>query len=119
MRNGSSMRLLGMAACGLVGGVGSLAYAQPYVINLSGSTAAQSFLTAPALTNDFFDVDGNGVARVFNTNDQLAPAGLPPSPRNGGNPTGQWWLSRRLRPSWHPPRWHTCRWSHRRPTIVI
>jgi hypothetical protein len=86
------MRLLGMAACGLVGGVGSLAYAQPYVINLSGSTAAQSFLTAPALTNDFFDVDGNGVARVFNTNDQLAPAGLPPSPRNGGNPTGQWWF---------------------------
>lgn len=65
------------AACGAACGAAGLARAQPYLINISGATLLENFLKAPASTNDFFDVDGNGVGRVFGTNQQLAPFGLP------------------------------------------
>ncbi len=83
-RNHLALRLI--AACGAAAGLGTPALAQPYVINESGATLLENFLKAPASTNDYIDVDGNGVARIFGTNQQLAPFGLPP----GG--AGQWWI---------------------------
>jgi len=53
-------------ACGLAAGVAS---AQPYLVNISGATLLENFLTAPASTNDFLDVD-NDSAGI----EQLAPA---------------------------------------------
>ena len=76
-----------LAACGLVAGVGGIASAQSYLINQSGATLLENFLKAPAATNDYIDVDGDGVARIFGTNQQLAPFGLPP-----GSVAGQVWI---------------------------
>jgi hypothetical protein len=72
------------AACGAACGLAGMAQAQPYLINISGATLLENFLKAPASTNDYFDVDGNGIARIFGTNQQLAPFGLPPA--------GQHWM---------------------------
>ncbi len=90
MKSVERRRLLEMAACGLVGGTASIAAAQPYVINQSGATLLQNFLVAPAATNEYFDVDGDGTCPICpvpnNGPDQLAPFGLPP-----GIP-GQFWI---------------------------
>ncbi len=77
-----------LISCGLVGGTASIAAAQPYVINQPGATLLQNFLVAPAATNEYFDVDGDGVCPICPTVgvDQLAPFGLPP-----GVP-GQHWI---------------------------
>lgn len=37
------------------------AFAQPFLINGSGATLQENFFLAPASTNDFIDVDGNGI----------------------------------------------------------
>ena len=63
--------LLGLVALGLVGGVVGVAQAQPYLINISGATAQQNYFKAAASTNDFLDVDGDGVFSP--TVDNLAP----------------------------------------------
>ncbi|MEO1130754.1 MAG: dockerin type I repeat-containing protein, partial [Planctomycetota bacterium] len=44
-------------------------------INISGATLFENFFTAPQSTNDYNDPDGNGVGRVFGSNQQLAPTG--------------------------------------------
>ena len=68
----SNARLLGMlAACGAALGVTSAASAQPYVVNISGATLLRNLINAPAGTNDFVDVDGDGVTTPIP--DQLAP----------------------------------------------
>ncbi len=94
MKNVEKRSLLRLAACGLVGGTASIATAQPYVINQPGATLLQNFLTAPAATNEFFDIDGDGTCPSCpapnNLPDQLAPFGLPPAP--GSPPTNQFWL---------------------------
>ncbi len=84
-RNARSLALI--AACGAAVpflGVAQSARAQT-LINISGATLFESFFVAPASTNDYIDVDGNGVARIFSTNQQLAPGGLPPAPP-------AWWV---------------------------
>ena len=53
-------------ACGMAAGVVS---AQPYLVNISGATLLESFLTAPASTNDFINPDGD-----FPGVEQLAPS---------------------------------------------
>ncbi len=78
-----------LAACGMVAGLAASAHGQA-VINCSGATLLENFLKSNAITNDYLDVDGDGVARVFGTNDQLAPFGLPPALGHGKDL--QWWI---------------------------
>jgi len=66
-------KLLALVAAGLAGTVSSVAMGQT-VINISGATLLENFVKAPASTNDFIDVDNDGIAGVFNNGpDQLAP----------------------------------------------
>ncbi len=62
-----------VAACGLTCSLTSGALAQPAVISISGATLLENIFRAPANTVDFIDADGNGIARRFGTNQQLAP----------------------------------------------
>ncbi|MEL7472464.1 MAG: dockerin type I repeat-containing protein [Planctomycetota bacterium] len=55
-----------LAACGAAA---CSAYAQPFMINLSGATAQSSFFRADAVTNDFIDADDD-----METGEQLANA---------------------------------------------
>ncbi len=73
-------RILVLAACGLVGGVATVANAQPRVINISGATLLENFCKVPSSTNDFIDVDGDGVAGSLGSGsiDQLAPFQIDP-----------------------------------------
>lgn len=64
-----------VAACGAA--VGASALAAPKVINISGATLLESFVAAPASTNDFIDVDGNLVAGKFSS---FPPQNLTPVP---------------------------------------
>ena len=75
-----------VAACGAAVGSGAAVNAQPFLINQSGATLLENFLKSPASTNDYIDVDGNGIARKFGSNQQLAPFGLPFA-------NGQWWIN--------------------------
>ncbi|MFG0327886.1 MAG: dockerin type I repeat-containing protein [Phycisphaerales bacterium JB037] len=66
--------LLCIAACGMAGGLVSVAGAQPFQVSGSGATLLQALLEAPAATNDFIDVDGDGISAGQGTGvDQLAP----------------------------------------------
>ena len=49
-------------------------------INVTGATLLSNLFQAPAISNDFIDADGNGVARGLPTpgNQNLAPLGYPP-----------------------------------------
>ena len=54
-------RLIGMlAVCGAAAGA---ATAQPFVVNITGATLQQNFFKALASTNDFIDVDGDGIVQ--------------------------------------------------------
>lgn len=68
MQNG---KLLVFVALGLVGGVASVTVAQPYLVNGSGATLQEAFFNAPASTNDYIDVDNDGLIAI--DGDQLAP----------------------------------------------
>ena len=62
-----------VAACGAAASVSGVAFGNPEVVNISGATLFDAFFPAPASTNDFIDVDGDGNSRSTNlTNDQLA-----------------------------------------------
>jgi hypothetical protein len=54
-----------------VGAAAGIASAQPFLINGSGATLQEALFNAPASTNDFLDVDGDGIATP--DVDQLAP----------------------------------------------
>jgi hypothetical protein len=92
----TNRNLLALAALGLAGTLASTANAQT-VINISGATLFESFFKAPASTNDYIDVDGDGWARIFSTptvssDDQLAPVftvSAPPGSISGQNQP--WW----------------------------
>ena len=61
-----------LAACGMA----CVANAQPYEVTISGATLLENFLVAPASTNDFIDLDGDGIAGSVNfNNEQLAVTG--------------------------------------------
>ncbi len=61
-----------VAACGLAGVVN----AQPYEVTISGATLLENFLVSSSSTNDFIDLDGDGVAGSINANnEQLANPG--------------------------------------------
>ncbi|MEO1584699.1 MAG: hypothetical protein AAFR96_09030 [Planctomycetota bacterium] len=61
-----------LAACGLA----STAAGQPFEVTISGATLLETFLTSPASTNDFLDLDGDGVSGLTNQdNEQLANQG--------------------------------------------
>ncbi|MEO1716904.1 MAG: dockerin type I repeat-containing protein [Planctomycetota bacterium] len=61
-----------LATCGLA----TAAAGQPFEVSISGATLLETFLTSPASTNDFLDLDGDGVAGSVNAdNEQLANNG--------------------------------------------
>jgi hypothetical protein len=64
-------KLKSLIACGLAGAAASVATAQPYMVNGAGATLFQNLLRAPAVTNDFIDVDGDCLLAF--DGDQLAP----------------------------------------------
>ncbi|MBC7772974.1 MAG: hypothetical protein H7210_10800 [Pyrinomonadaceae bacterium] len=88
--NPAKKRILLLAVCGTVGALGSSAMAQPFLINADGATLLQNAVTAPAITNDYIDVDVNGVARRYLTNQQLAPS--PVSTNMPFFTPGTWWV---------------------------
>ncbi|MBX9735603.1 MAG: hypothetical protein K2X32_01640, partial [Phycisphaerales bacterium] len=64
-----------VAASGLACGV---AQAQNNVVNISGATLFQNFFISPSSTNDYLDVDGDGIAGInLNGPDQLAVSSIP------------------------------------------
>jgi hypothetical protein len=64
-----------VAASGLACGV---AQAQNNVVNISGATLFQNFFISPSSTNDYLDVDGDGIAGInLNGPDQLAAGSIP------------------------------------------
>ncbi len=81
MASMSPRALLSFVAAGCAGGAASVAVAQPVLINISGATLLENFVSAPASTNDFIDVDGNGIAGKLLTGvQQLAPQAPPIHP---------------------------------------
>ncbi len=89
----SDRRLLLWASAGLVGAAASMASAQPYVINIAGATLLENFVSAPASTNDFIDVDGNGICGdCDDNNEQLADS----TPSNPYAPGMHWIVTYRL-----------------------
>jgi hypothetical protein len=68
MNTTSTRALAILSACGLAAGV---AGAQPFLINGSGATLQEAIFNAPASTNDFLDIDGDGISTP--DVDQLAP----------------------------------------------
>ncbi|MCA9294718.1 MAG: hypothetical protein KDA20_12995 [Phycisphaerales bacterium] len=50
-----------VAACGAACGLAGIAQADPWVINISGATLFENFFRAQASTNDYYDVDGDGI----------------------------------------------------------
>ncbi|CAN5852728.1 hypothetical protein BH11PLA1_BH11PLA1_12300 [soil metagenome] len=73
-RSRLSLAVLLLAAAGATS---SVAQAQS-LINISGATLFENFFKAPASTNDYIDVDGNGVPGIFGSFQQLAPFNNPP-----------------------------------------
>ncbi len=63
-----------VAACGAACGLAGVAQAQPYLVNGAGATLMESVFEAPASTNDFCDLDGDGNV----LGDQLAPYDISP-----------------------------------------
>ncbi len=95
-------RMLTLVALGLAGGLASVAQGQ-VVINASGATLLENFLKAPAATNDYFDVDGDGNAKKLGSlgADQLATLTYPnfgtqtsDDSWNGGSnaQSSRWWV---------------------------
>ncbi len=69
----SQLKIAGLIACC---GLAAPAAAQPFLVNISGATLLESFLTSRASTNDFVDLDGDGQAGSVNlNNEQLADTG--------------------------------------------
>jgi hypothetical protein len=76
----NSKKILALIAGGLTGLAVSSANAQPFVINISGATLLENFVRAQSSTNDYIDVDGDGVAGILGSVslDQLAPGVIDP-----------------------------------------
>ncbi|MBL8765198.1 MAG: hypothetical protein JNM07_13110 [Phycisphaerae bacterium] len=85
-------RIALMLAAGTTACLATAANAQ-FVINETGATLLENYLKSNAATNDYWDVDGDGVARKFGTNDQLAPYTYDTigygAPISGAG--GRWW----------------------------
>lgn len=66
--------LLLVSACGLAATVQAVALAQPKIVTISGATLLENFVKSRGSTNDFMDVDKNGIAGKFSNGiQQLAP----------------------------------------------
>ena len=77
----SPRTLLPFVAAGCAGGLAPIAVAQPTLINISGATLLENFVSTPGSTNDFIDVDKNGISGKLGTGiQQLAPQAPPVFP---------------------------------------
>ncbi len=72
-----------VAAAGMAASATQSAKAQA-VVNISGATLFENFFKSQASTNDFIDVNGDGIAGKFSsgTIQDMSPYYLPPSPAN-------------------------------------
>lgn len=83
-----------LAICGTAAGMATTATAEtPTLINISGATLQRSLIIAPAISNDFIDVDGDGFTTASIGGDQLVvgtniPATDPILPAAQNK---QWW----------------------------
>lgn len=89
MSNRKIVQML-VALSGAAAGVAFGGDDHPYLINGSGATLMEAFLRAPASTNDFIDVDGDGLIAI--DGDQLARAN--PSPVGAAD--SHWLVTYRL-----------------------
>lgn len=85
MQKSTQKALLAMIACGMAG---TAASAAPHLINISGATLLRDLIIAPAISNDYIDVDGDGIASP--SLDQLAPTGITLT-----NPNQRWQIQYR------------------------
>ena len=71
----TNLTLLLVAAAGTAMSVPATTLGAAKVVNISGATLLENFVKAPGTTNDFVDVDGDGVAGSLGSfvPDQLAP----------------------------------------------
>jgi len=76
-QKGSVGKLLGVCSIGLALSVP--AQAQTFVVNISGASLLENLVKAPGITNDWLDIDGDGVCGSCGSliPDQLAPFGIP------------------------------------------
>ncbi|MBX3379338.1 MAG: hypothetical protein KF805_04535 [Phycisphaeraceae bacterium] len=66
--------LLLVSACGLAATVQTVALAQPKTVTISGATLLENFVKSRGSTNDYIDVDKNGISGKAQTGiQQLAP----------------------------------------------
>jgi hypothetical protein len=79
-----------VAACGLAASMTQVAMAQPFLVNVHGATLLQRLLEAPAVTNDYLDVDSDGNATRLNNNPDQQALALVATPSAGYIPTTQW-----------------------------
>ncbi|MBL0869289.1 MAG: hypothetical protein IBJ18_01795 [Phycisphaerales bacterium] len=71
-------RLLASTLVALSGLACGVAQAQDNVVNITGATLFQNFFISPASTNDFLDVDGDGISGLAgNGPDQLCTGSIP------------------------------------------
>ncbi len=92
----TSRQVLNMLAiCGTAAGMAATATAEtPTLINISGATLQRSLIIAPAISNDFIDVDGDGFTTASVGGDQLVPGQNLPVPTDPILPAlqnKQWW----------------------------
>jgi len=84
-----------LAICGTAAGMAATATAEtPTLINISGATLQRSLIIAPAISNDFIDVDGDGFTTASIGGDQLVPGLNLPVPTDPILPAAQnkqWW----------------------------
>lgn len=77
MKMQSDRKFVLIAACGAAMSVAGFAGAGPKVVNISGATLLENFVSAKASTNDYIDVDKNLVAGIYNS---FPPQNLTPTP---------------------------------------
>jgi len=90
MNRKSTLTMVLLAAAGTVATVQSTTLGAAKVVNISGATLMENFIKAPGSTNDYIDVDGDGIAGSLGSfsPDQLAPFDA----TLGYNSAGQIWV---------------------------
>ncbi len=73
--NANQRKMMMLALCGCAAGIAQTAAAQPRVINISGATLLENFVSSVASTNDFIDCDNDGIVTGGGIADQLSPSG--------------------------------------------
>ncbi|MGE0479178.1 MAG: hypothetical protein AB7Q17_01780 [Phycisphaerae bacterium] len=86
-------RFLRCTAGAFIASVCGVSLAQPFQVNGSGATLFVDYLREPAATNDWIDVDGDGLFGFYDSD--VPPDGVPDSIDQlaPSNRAGAWWLA--------------------------